>query len=125
MPFDSKTYRREYQRKWRKLHPERNRELDKRNKEKRREKNKILHKWWFLRKMHNMSKEDFEYLFQNQNGKCAICNSNLSSKICVDHNHKTGKVRGLLCNTCNMSLGGFEDNEDLLKKAIKYLKESD
>ena len=42
-------------------------------------------------------------------------------KLAVDHCHKTGKIRGLLCGGCNTSIGSFEDNPELLKNAIKYL----
>jgi hypothetical protein len=51
---------------------------------------------------------------------CWIC-GNLDTRICLDHDHKTGKIRGLLCNNCNRSLGLFKDSVDLLKKAIEYL----
>ena len=43
-------------------------------------------------------------------------------RLCVDHCHTTGNVRGLLCDTCNTALGKFRDNIDLLNEAIKYLK---
>ena len=45
--------------------------------------------------------------------------------LAVDHNHKTGRVRGLLCGNCNTSLGGFKDNPALLNKAIRYIEESE
>ena len=50
---------------------------------------------------------------------CDICNS--TDRLCVDHNHETGEVRGLLCNGCNIGLGGFKDDKESLLKAIKYL----
>lgn len=52
--------------------------------------------------------------------KCLICNCD--EKLVVDHNHVTGKVRGMLCNHCNRGLGHFRDNLDTLQKAIEYLK---
>lgn len=52
--------------------------------------------------------------------KCLICNSD--EKLVVDHNHISGKVRGMLCNHCNRGLGHFRDNPDTLQKAIDYLK---
>lgn len=54
---------------------------------------------------------------------CEIC-GNGSSKICFDHDHKTGKFRGWLCMHCNSTLGYAKDNPEILKKLIKYLKNS-
>lgn len=69
-----------------------------------------------------MSYEDFKLMLKKQNGKCAICREpEVKRRMSVDHCHKTGKVRGLLCQMCNTSLGGFKDNPKLLKKAINYL----
>lgn len=55
-----------------------------------------------------------------QDGLCAICSSKV--KLVVDHNHKTDRVRGLLCFSCNSLLGFAKDNPDILQKAITYLK---
>jgi len=74
--------------------------------------------------------EDFDRMVESQNGLCAICdgeNVKINGKIvslAVDHNHETGKVRGLLCNGCNTSLGRLKTIA-MLKKAIKYLEETD
>lgn len=82
-----------------------------------------------LRKYNINYKEYLEFL-NKQNGLCAICKrkelimnvSNKISDLAVDHCHKTGNIRGLLCNRCNISLGGFDDNIEYLKNAIKYLE---
>lgn len=62
-----------------------------------------------------------------QNFSCAICGGNdferIGRVLSVDHDHKTGKVRGLLCLTCNSGLGIFKDDPVLLKKASSYLEE--
>lgn len=55
-------------------------------------------------------------------GKCGICRNR--RKLIVDHDHKTGKVRGLLCSACNSGIGCFKDNPKYLKKAIAYLAEN-
>lgn len=73
----------------------------------------------------------YESLLIFQDGKCAICENKESRrhngvirKLCVDHCHLTGIVRGLLCSRCNITIGRFEDSADLLLKASKYLTES-
>jgi hypothetical protein len=55
-----------------------------------------------------------------QQGKCLICKK--QGKLVVDHCHSTQKVRGLLCNNCNVGLGAFKDNCEFLNEAITYLK---
>ena len=57
------------------------------------------------------------------NKKCEICER--KQKLEVDHNHKTGKVRGVLCSRCNGALGQFLDNIEMLKRAIMYLERKD
>lgn len=59
-------------------------------------------------------------IFESQGGVCAICGYPLP--LCVDHNHVTGFVRGLLCNNCNAGLGFLGDNSDNLRKAAYYLE---
>ena len=68
-----------------------------------------------------------EYLemFRTHNGKCDICGVShleLNKGLCIDHNHETGKVRGLLCDSCNKMLGHSKDNPVLLEKAAVYLR---
>lgn len=80
---------------------------------------------------YNISIDDYEKLFKEQNGLCAICKQPETVKkyLSVDHdhsccdNHKScGKcIRGLLCHKCNKGLGMFNDNIELLKSAVKYL----
>jgi len=74
---------------------------------------------------------DFNKLIKKQNNKCAICGKKESVidyrtkkvyALSVDHNHKTGKVRELLCTRCNNLLGRCQDDINLLKKVIRYLK---
>ena len=73
------------------------------------------------------SEEKYDILYKEQNGRCAICGINeneLSARLCVDHCHVTGKIRGLLCNHCNLALGHFKDNVSSLKRALTYLEET-
>jgi len=80
-------------------------------------------------KHYHLSKQQFEALFKKQNGLCAICklyipeiHQHCPVPLTVDHDHNTGKVRGLLCCRCNAALGGFCDNTNLLRLAITYLE---
>jgi hypothetical protein len=76
---------------------------------------------------YNLSEEDIQIMFKNQNGKCKICNiqyDNVSkhNALYIDHCHKTTKIRGLLCSKCNRLLGICNDNINILKSAINYLE---
>ena len=75
-----------------------------------------------FRKKYDLSLKDWEGLWYAQDGRCAICDEFFSpvQKICVDHDHETGEVRGLLCNECNIGLGHF-NNIKIVKNAIEYL----
>lgn len=90
---------------------------------------KIKLKEKHLVKSYNISLEELELLKVKQNYSCAICFTN--EKDCsrqtlfVDHNHDTGKVRGLLCSQCNSALGLFYDNKVILNNAIGYLNNND
>lgn len=78
-----------------------------------------------LRRKFNISIEIYNKLLNLQNNVCYICNnpeSILNKSLAVDHCHTTGKIRGLLCSRCNKALGLFNDNIELLNKAIYYLK---
>jgi hypothetical protein len=71
-------------------------------------------------KIYDISVEELTNLFNKSNGICAICNK--KSNLSVDHDHKTGKVRGLLCPRCNFGIGNLGDDITILKSAIEYLK---
>lgn len=74
---------------------------------------------------YNLSLEDRNKLLQDQQYKCVICGTILNSSgthTHTDHDHTTGKIRGLLCTNCNRGLGSFHDNIEHLKKAIMYLE---
>ena len=74
---------------------------------------------------YNLSPEEFNELLQEQQGLCAICLKSETYEhrtLCVDHEHQSGIVRGLLCSRCNKALGGFFDSPELLRAAIKYVE---
>jgi len=63
-------------------------------------------------------------LLETQKGKCAICEKKPSTKrgLHIDHCHKTGQIRGLLCHGCNVGIGSLKDDPELLTKAVEYLR---
>lgn len=76
-------------------------------------------------KKYGISAQDVADMRKNQEGKCAICEDELQGGIftCVDHNHKTGKVRALLCRPCNLLLGNARESQKVLGQAIEYLNQ--
>lgn len=73
---------------------------------------------------HGLTKSQKEAMLIAQNSQCAICacyQSEINHILVVDHCHKTGKIRGLLCPECNLGIGKFKDNILNLESAIKYL----
>lgn len=81
---------------------------------------------WNLRKCYGISLADYNAMLESQGGCCAICGQShgvgRSGVLQVDHCHATGRVRGLLCGNCNMSLGGMKDDPALLRKGAEYLE---
>lgn len=74
-------------------------------------------------KRHGLSPEEQDALFDQQEGLCAICGEPCPKfpRLCIDHDHITGKIRGLLCKQCNLGLGNFRDSPEILEAAIAYL----
>lgn len=70
-------------------------------------------------RQYGLDESKYNEMYDAQNGKCAICEENL--RLVVDHCHESGKIRGLLCNQCNIGLGVFQDNVDRLEAAVLYL----
>lgn len=75
--------------------------------------------------VYGVSIAQFDQLLQKQKGVCALCKSPPSGKktshLQIDHDHKTGRIRGLLCNECNTALGRLGDDVKGLSRALKYL----
>lgn len=94
---------------WRKRNPEKHRE------NKRRER---------LKSKYNITLTDYDDLLHFQNNVCAVCGNPCptGNRLAVDHDHETGKVRGLLCTNCNMALGFAQDNPELLRELADYLE---
>lgn len=70
--------------------------------------------------------EKYEILLKEQNYTCVVCLKTEKDKgnkaLCVDHCHKTGKVRALLCNTCNSSIGLLKEDVKIIENALNYIK---
>lgn len=80
----------------------------------------------FKLKKYGINESEYNNLLKKQNSVCAIClkeEFGKITKLSIDHDHETGKVRGLLCRRCNTGIGMFMDNPYLLEKAVKYLLE--
>ena len=91
---------------------------------KNKEKRRVIVQEMNYKRRYNLSIEQKQQLIDSQNSKCAICENHLenSNGACVDHNHETGAVRGILCRKCNLGIGHLNDSIDILKSAVKYLK---
>jgi hypothetical protein len=74
---------------------------------------------------YGMSQDEFEMMWMKHIGACAICGASFGNQpYRIDHCHKTGRVRGLLCVSCNTGIGLFKDNPGLLLNAMRYLSEN-
>lgn len=86
---------------------------------------------YHLAKYSGMTISDYEELYKLQGGVCEICRQpeTVTGRhgevrlLCVDHDHKTGEIRSLLCASCNIALGNFKDDVAILKSALEYLTE--
>jgi hypothetical protein len=84
-----------------------------------------------LLRKYGLTQEQFGYIWDKQHGRCPVCNCELVLSVDrsgnkdghahVDHDHKTGAVRGILCNHCNVGLGYFGDNLETVQAALNYL----
>ncbi len=95
-------------------------------------------RWRHIKATYGISKEEYRALYENQKGRCAICGcenktDSKGNNLSVDHWHspiedkrrgtnRKSDVRGLLCHDCNIALGAFRENIDILSNAIEYLK---
>ena len=65
--------------------------------------------------------EEYQALMDRQEGRCAVCQELSTRTLCVDHDHISGKVRGLLCHDCNTGIGKLKEDVKILSRAIQYL----
>lgn len=110
---------RDNHRKWLDKNPEKRSEYNKRAIKKKPEQLYINS----LRRLYNLTKEQYDEMLAAQGGVCAICSrKNATKRLGVDHDHGTGKVRELLCDMCNRGIGYLKDDIALLKAATAYLE---
>ena len=111
---------------WRDADPVRHSESQRRS----RQKNPRVYRNKILRRTFGITLEEYEAIEQAQGGVCAICRnpeteihpqSKKLRHLAVDHDHDTGQIRGLLCNSCNRALGLMRDNEQIVLSAYLYL----
>ena len=94
---------------------------------------RLEHKRWNkMRQQYGIDKDEWYWMLKEQNYQCRICKKELKesekgrkrkSEICVDHDHKTMRVRGLLCVQCNFLIGHAKEDVSILNSAIIYVKE--
>ena len=72
--------------------------------------------------LYGLTIQEYENMRLNQGGKCAICEE-FTEVLQVDHSHKTGRVRGLLCASCNNGLGQLKDSIYIIKNSMLYLRQ--
>jgi hypothetical protein len=83
------------------------------------------HEYW-RRRNYGLTPEQQKQLWEQANGRCQICGADPTErdpKLCVDHDHVTGRVRGLLCRNCNTAVGLLNDEPSLVERALHYLQE--
>jgi Recombination endonuclease VII len=71
---------------------------------------------------YGLTREGYDRMLAQQHGACAICKQKSQATLCIDHDHSTGQVRGLLCRKCNAGLGLFDDSPCRLRAAAAYLE---
>ncbi len=117
---------RRYRKKYRATYLEHGRNYRQRNREKIRQQQRFSR----IKRKYGLSETQYLALYRSQNSCCPICLISLEICACgsnnehtafVDHDHITGRIRGLLCYRCNRALGGFKDRISFLERAIKYL----
>jgi hypothetical protein len=124
--------KRDYLRKWREANPDYQKEYYKKLKAENPEKlnaraklyysnNRDRQRQWRMKKKYGMEKEEFDRYLLEQGGRCAVCQG--QDKLCVDHDHETLDVRGLLCGNCNTGIGMLGDSIDGLERALKYMRQ--
>ena len=108
---------------WKKNNPKKIKETEERYRKSHPEQIKKRHRKYILKKKYGITIEEYNKMLEKQAGVCAICHEEKDETLAVDHDHKTGKIRGLLCFHCNHVVGFAKDNIEILNNVIEYLTE--
>jgi hypothetical protein len=89
------------------------------------EKSKVYQKKRGRYHLYGITHTEYELMLYLQDDRCAVCNKQFSTSNtpCIDHNHESQQVRGLLCNSCNLGIGLMRESTGLIQRAIEYLKQ--
>jgi hypothetical protein len=134
---EHKEYMREYAVNYRREHPEKVKETKRKyatkHPEEIRKYEQRGYRHWVLR-YYGISQKEYDAMLEKQGGKCTCCgrpNSGRMKKngeydrMVIDHDHKTGKVRGLLCVQCNLALGVLDDSKERVELLLEYIQRHD
>jgi len=135
MTKESIEKRRKYVREWRIKNKDKLREQDREWKKKNRQNIATLARIRYQKnsqkeldrirfKKYGITGEEFRTIVQKQNGRCPICSRTIDKNLSVDHNHDTGKIRGIICNKCNLSIGNAESDPNRLRAMANYLEKN-
>lgn len=79
-----------------------------------------------IKRLYNLTEDSYRELLDSTMGICPICKEEfVDDTVCVDHDHKTGRIRGIICHRCNLLLGRFDDDIRLILNAIGYLRKGE
>jgi len=87
------------------------------------ESTKQYRRQWMLENRYGITQEEFDVLKEQQGGRCAICDTECED-LHIDHDHLSGKVRGLLCGSCNRAIGLLKEDPAVVRKAVEYLEKN-
>lgn len=78
---------------------------------------------YHIKRTYNLTPEEYHTMYEKQGGLCQVClNPQTNKKLSIDHCHQTGKVRGLLCTSCNLALGKLKDDPEIIKSLLLYVR---
>jgi len=110
---------------WQRANPERHHEHSLRASRKHYHQNPDYYRNWFLVKKYGITLDEYDALLEQQGGGCAICGRKPASKrLSVDHDHRSGRVRGILCDGCNRAIGVLKlEQPERFQRIADYLSE--